>query len=88
MEPFPLLLGINFSPSDRRIVAFGAGVSWEVGPRLYARSSRALSAEIFHNISYFARLCFHFACAGVCERLDLGRGGAFATQDFFIGTGW
>eukprot|EP00983_Pelagomonas_calceolata_P073859 1152296-Pelagomonas_calceolata.AAC.2 len=88
MEPFPLLLGIIFSPSDRRVVAFGAGISWEVGPHLYAGGSHALSIELFHDISYFARVCFHFACARVCKCLDLGGGDAVATQNSFIGEGW
>eukprot|EP00983_Pelagomonas_calceolata_P023070 726857-Pelagomonas_calceolata.AAC.1 len=51
-------------------------------------SRRKWSSHCRSIQGYFARVYFHLARAGVCECLDLGRGSAFATQDFFIGTGW
>eukprot|EP00983_Pelagomonas_calceolata_P081293 1155516-Pelagomonas_calceolata.AAC.1 len=56
------------------VVASGLGIRWKIGLSLYARGSHTISVELFHNISYFARVCFHLACAGVCECLDLRRG--------------
>eukprot|EP00983_Pelagomonas_calceolata_P032100 1008217-Pelagomonas_calceolata.AAC.1 len=55
--------------------------------RLDARGSHAVSVKFSHNISYFARVCFHFTCAGVCECLGLRRSSAFAIEDFLIGKG-
>ena len=99
VKPLPLPLGIILSPSDGSfeeevvlalpvhpgVVTPGLGFRWEVGPSLNAGGSHAVSVKLFHNTSYFAWVCFYFACFRVCEYFGLGRGSVFAIEDFLIG---
>ena len=97
--PLPLPLGIILNPSDESfkqevvlalsvhpgVVALGLGFRWKVGPSLNTGGSHAVSVKPFYNTSYFAWVCFYFACFRICEYYGLGRGSVFAIEDFLIG---
>ena len=99
VEPLPLPLGIILSPSDGSfkeevvlalsihpgVVAPGLGFRWKVCPSLNTGGSHAVSVKLFHNTSYFAWVCFYFACVGGCEYLGLRRSSVFAIEDFLLG---
>eukprot|EP00983_Pelagomonas_calceolata_P048717 1141185-Pelagomonas_calceolata.AAC.1 len=73
-----VVLALSIYPG---VVAFGTGIRWEVGPRLNARGSHALSVELLYNFSHLARIRFHSTCAGVCECLGLRGNSALATKN-------